>query len=132
MFDNMPTITTPSREFSLEDQSLRMVFEEAADAFLNAASLLAGGPGEQLVLGIIDDLSGTVAISWRTAKALFDLLDILELRNVDDENRPEAGFFANIDPTSPVVEEICILTDQLRDAIEQAGLDHPLASRAAA
>jgi hypothetical protein len=31
-------------------------------------------------------------------------------------DREEAEYFAMIDPASPVVEEICLLLDRLRDA----------------
>lgn len=44
------------------------------------------------------------------------LEDLLALRHVDDPERIEAERFAMIDPESPVVEEICLLLDGLREA----------------
>lgn len=52
----------------------------------------------------------------QTITALNDLRDILALENVDDVTRPEAYFFSAIDLSEPVVEGICLLTDEL-DAI---------------
>lgn len=52
---------------------------------------------------------------------LAELLSLLMLENVHDPERPEAGFFALIDPADPAIEEICLLTDGFRNALEQAG-----------
>lgn len=43
---------------------------------------------------------------------------ILGLEETHDPGKPYMGFFAAIDPNDPIVEEICILTDQLRSAMD--------------
>ncbi|WP_292294422.1 hypothetical protein, partial [Marivita sp.] len=44
---------------------------------------------------------------------------ILGLEETDDPGKPYMGFFAAIDPNDPIVEEICILTDELRTAMDR-------------
>ncbi len=61
----------------------------------------------------MDHLSDQEGPTSRTIRALNDLFDILALENVDDLTHPEAHFFAAIDPSEPIVEEICLLTDEL-------------------
>ena len=46
-----------------------------------------------------------------------DLLDILSLRRVDDLERPEATYFARLDPTDPWIEDVCCLTKFLAEAL---------------
>ncbi len=46
-----------------------------------------------------------------------DLSDILALEHVHVIGSEEEARFAAIDPSDPVVEELCLLTDQLTDAI---------------
>ena len=45
---------------------------------------------------------------------LVELDRLLFLDRVDDPDSVEAGCFAEIDPASPVVEEICVLADEFR------------------
>ena len=37
---------------------------------------------------------------------------------IHDPDRPEAGYFAMIDPEWSAVEDICLLSDQLSDLLE--------------
>ncbi len=53
----------------------------------------------------------------RVARAIDDLRGLLQLENVHDMSREEAGHFAAIDPADPCVEEICYLADALCHAI---------------
>ncbi|MFT7047475.1 MAG: hypothetical protein ACJAYH_002763 [Celeribacter sp.] len=50
----------------------------------------------------------------KTALALHGLLT---LEHVHDFDRPEAAYFAELDPEMPYIEEICLLTDGLTDAL---------------
>lgn len=99
---------------------LRRFISENLDGLTNAASLLAGARGSRLVTNIFDRLRADARISRSTWLALRDLLGILTLEHVHDPDRSEAAFFASIDPADPIVEEICLLTDGLRDALEEA------------
>lgn len=108
---------------------LRQFLGESRDGLLDAAVLLAGPLGARLVHGIADDLAAQVRLSRRTERVLFALLDLLELRHVYDPERDESSHFAALSPCDPRVEDLCALTDDYRDALEAAGLDHPSASR---
>ncbi|WP_051202746.1 hypothetical protein [Sediminimonas qiaohouensis] len=108
---------------------LRRVFTDKQDALSNAAGLLAGDRGLRLVETIAEALQRGAGRSQSTRTVLRDLLGVLSLEHVHDDTRPEAGFFADIDPEDPVVEEICLLTDELRDAIERADAAPVPASR---
>lgn len=102
-----------------EDQGLPIhgFFEEHRDALLNAAGLLGGREGVNLVEEIIDALSRDNDLSRRTIRLLHDLEDLLALENVGDPDRAETGYFSAIDILDPVVDEICLLTDGLRAAV---------------
>ena len=100
-----------------------------SEALSCAATLLAGSGGACLVEDIADELRACSGLSRRCLRRLESLLDILALEHVDDEERPEWAYFALIDPASAHVEEICLLTDGLRDALTRAVSDQPPASR---
>jgi hypothetical protein len=55
----------------------------------------------------------------KTALALHGLLT---LEHVHDFDRPEAAYFAELDPEMPYIEEICLLTDGLTDALWETGI----------
>jgi hypothetical protein len=57
------------------------------------------------------------------------LLEILSLERVQDSESEECARFAAINPCDPVVEEICALTDGLREALERVNTDHRPVSR---
>lgn len=92
-------------------------FEKHRDALRNAAHLLGGVDATHIVDEITDALSRDDALSRRTTGLLHDLEDLLALENVGEPDRPEAGYFTAIDILDPVVEEICVLTDGLREAV---------------
>jgi hypothetical protein len=48
---------------------------------------------------------------------LHRLYELLSLTHVHDPDRPEAGYFAMIDPEWSEVEDICLLSDQLSDLL---------------
>ena len=102
-----------------EDQGLPIhgFFEEHRDALRNAARLLGGREGINLVDEIVDALSGEHDLPRRTIEFLHDLDDLLSLEHVGDSDRTESGYFAAIDIYDPIVDEICLLTDGLRTAI---------------
>ena len=112
-----------------EQCPIEKLFDEKGDAMAAAAALLAGSKGAKLISQIRDDLDRGTSGSHTTRRALHELLEILALENVHIEGSPEAGCFAAIDPADPAVEEICLLTDELRDALEKPVLERPAASR---
>ncbi|MGK7651070.1 hypothetical protein ACSQ76_01090 [Roseovarius sp. B08] len=108
---------------------LKSLFQERADALSNAATLLAGSKGAALVFAIRDALQRNDHLGRGVKTALQRLLDILSLENVNDLSREEAARFAAIDSSDSVVEEICLLTDELRDALDCADATTALAPR---
>lgn len=55
-------------------------------------------------------------------KDVNDLLAILTLEHVHDCDRDESGYFAEIDPADPIVEDICLLADGLRDVMRRMNI----------
>ncbi|MCP1167676.1 hypothetical protein [Limimaricola litoreus] len=111
---------------------LRQFADAHRDAMINAAERLGGRPGTRLALDALDSLAPEIVPTRRTQNNFVALLDLLSLEHVHDETREEAARFAEIDPCDSIVEEICVLTDGLRDALERATTDHRPASRRAA
>lgn len=95
------------------------------DALHNASDLLAGRRGRRVIDAIVDGLRDGSTVERRTWQALRDLLGILTLEHVHDETREEASLFAQIDPCDPVVAEICLLTDALRQVLEPLVAEQP-------
>ncbi len=86
------------------------------DAILNACRILGGTGAMKRFSRLLDDLATSPHLTRRLIREIDALDDLLSLRHVHDESRAEAGYFAEIDPASPVTEEICWLLDGLRDA----------------
>jgi hypothetical protein len=111
MFDTIETyITAPSAV-----QNLRTYVSDHRAALLNAAALIGGQYGVRLARAVVDGLDDDEVLSRRSLTALDDLLDLLMLENVDDLDSIVSAHFATIDPSNPVVEEICLLADGLSD-----------------
>ncbi|WP_417743702.1 hypothetical protein [Salipiger sp.] len=89
-------------------------------AIWHAVRLLGGYEAARLVDRCVGALERDNALSHRVQIMLAQILDILSLEDVHDPNQPYMGYFAAIDPSDPVVEEICLLTDALRDALDEA------------
>jgi len=115
-----PSIATPAEEADLRD-----LMQNQASAFLHSCELLAGKPGAKLVWDVLDALTRTPKLTRRLQTHLAQMLEILSLEHVHDTNRPEAGYFARINPADPAIEEICLLTDRLRYALQKAGVSLP-------
>ena len=104
--------------FARDYTYLRQFVSDHQSALANAAGLLAGRKGVRLVDLIVEELQSHVQPSSRTKRSLNELLSILSLENVHDEMSDESGFFAMLDPADPIVSEICLLTDGLRDVLQ--------------
>lgn len=105
---------------------LRRLADTHRDALLDAASWLGDRPGLWLAQAALDGLADAGLLSRRTLRLLDELFELLTLEHVHDPLRIEASRFASIDPASPDVEEICLLADQLGEAIgTYRGADTP-------
>lgn len=127
MFDQIQSIPTSANHDPAA--SLREFAGHHREGLLNAAKLLGGRTGIRVVHEALEGLASEPVLSRRTWACLTSLLELLSLEHVHDQHREESARFAAIDPCDPVVEEICALTDGLRDALEGATTDHRPASR---
>lgn len=109
-----------------------------AEQLLNAAGLLGDRPAVRRtarLLADIADLGPEQPLSRRLRRELVGLHRLLSLDAVHVPDSLEAALFAEIDPASPVVEDICELTDELHKhlkALVKAESDDVLASNLAA
>lgn len=129
MFDHFPHRGFKTIQADDAYRPLRSFFETHRQAIESAAQLLGGRRGTRLARELAEELSYGNAVSRRCRRRLDDLLALFALEHVGDPKRDEAVYFARIDPSSPVVEDICLLTDMFRDALDQVALDQPPASR---
>ncbi|QDI76927.1 hypothetical protein [Leisingera aquaemixtae] len=106
------------RDFAGGRSDLKDFFQNQSEALQNAAVLLGGQPALRCVHALLDDLTIQPSITRRMKTNLVKLQKVLTLENVHDMDRIEAALFAEIDPASPIVEEICLLSDQLDDLLQ--------------
>lgn len=89
------------------------------DGIWHAVRLLGGCESARLVEQCVEHLGQDRRLTPRTRIMLGQILSVLSLEKVDNPDLPYMGFFAVIDPSDPVVEEICLLTDGLGTAIAE-------------
>ena len=85
-----------------------------AEPLLAAATLLGGRPALRRTARLLEDILDAPGLSRRLRREIVGLHRLLSLDCVSDPESLEAACFAAIDPASPAVEEICVLTDDLR------------------
>ena len=107
------------RDFCFTPPHTAFIVTNAA-AICSSASLLGGPVAEARVHRLIDDVSLASPLTSRMERELNALEDLLSLENVQDIDSVEAEHFARIDPCAPVVEDICLLLDGLRQARAQS------------
>jgi hypothetical protein len=101
-----------ARETSLLD-----FIENHRASLWHAARLLGGFESARLVDRCADLLVEQGRLTPRTRLMLEQIRSLLCLEWVDDVDLPFAGFFAMIDPSDPVVMDICLLSDGLNRAL---------------
>lgn len=100
--------------------ALRLFVQENLVGLQNAATILGGSRGSRIIDCVRDGILTEDELRRSVWRALRELLGILTLENVHDESREESALFALIDPADPIVEQICLLTDGLREALQIA------------
>lgn len=103
------------RDFPSTPSPAAFVLSNAA-ALCSAALLLGGRDAEARVRRLIDDICVSLCTTSHMRGELDTIESLLGLEHVHDLDRIEAERFAEIDPMSPVIEEICILLEGLREA----------------
>lgn len=95
-------------------------FEKNQTALWHAARLLGGYESARLVDRCSAALEHDLAITNHIGIMLDQLLALLSLEKIKGADKPHMGFFVVIDPSDPVVEEICLLADGLRQSMAEA------------
>jgi hypothetical protein len=94
------------------------------DQALQSASLvLAGQFALKRTQSLLDEIRSANAMTRRLQSGIVELHKLLSLYYVHDENRIEAAYFADLDPSDPYVEEICLLTEALTDLLYRIDSD---------
>ena len=102
---------------SIAPSPLQNFLSDHSDALTHAARMLGGGRGARLVADLMDDLLRNPSLSRRGMRIAQQILDLLQLEHVGDPDREDAVYFAAIDPSDPVVSEICLLCDGFAAAL---------------
>ncbi|MBO9397193.1 hypothetical protein J7400_10920 [Shimia sp. R9_2] len=104
--------------FSLNPLREVQDFAYQHDQALQSASLvLAGQFALKRTQSLLDEIRSANAMTRRLQRGIVELHKLLSLYYVHDENSIEAAYFADLDPSAPYVEEICLLTEALTDLL---------------
>ncbi len=103
--------TTTPYPSNAAETALAQFLLSRAEAFVNAAALLGGQPAVRRTARLLELLVDTPRFTRHLRQEFVELHRLLSLDCVDDPESIEARCFAEIDPASPAVEEICELTD---------------------
>lgn len=90
-----------------------------SEALQNASLLLGGRPALRATCDLIQDICSSPTLTRRLMTCLVRLYELLSLENVHDPERPEWSYFAELDPAAPYVEDICVLSEALKDILTQ-------------
>lgn len=115
--------------------SIRAFMASHSEAVQNAAYLLGGQPALRKAQSLLDEIASSLVMTRRLAHKLLDLHALLTLQNVHRGDTVEAACFADLEPSSPIVEDICVLCDELEEEMhkmENAELSAALSHRLAA
>ncbi|SHF00950.1 hypothetical protein SAMN05444279_11411 [Ruegeria intermedia] len=96
---------------------LRDFFNLHNEAIQNAALLLGSRPALRRNQALLDDIAAAPRLNNRLRRELAALHALLTLKHAHDPDRIEAACFAEIDPASPIVEDLCLLTEAYQDVL---------------
>lgn len=122
MFDQLPT--------EIHDETLdsaRRLFFDRGHQLAHAAARLGGAHGEARVVSCGLQLEAASQMTHRIGKELQAVHRLLSLADVGDPDRIETELFSAMNPASPEVEAICLLTDLLHDLLVE--IDRALSGR---
>jgi hypothetical protein len=109
------TATLASHPTPPAETALARFLVDRAEALVSASALLGGRPAARRTAHLIEALTDAPHLNTRLRREVVELHRLLALDRVGDPASLESALFAQIDPESPVVEEICVLTDELRE-----------------
>ncbi|WP_424940105.1 hypothetical protein [Aliiroseovarius sp. S253] len=116
-------------------KALLIFLYDRYEAVQNAAFLLGGREALKRVQHLVEHLRTTRQLNRHTKIDLIEIHKVLSLQYVGDPQKVETSLFADLEPDDPVVEEICVLTDELTthlEAIAAEAVDNSLALELAA
>ena len=94
-------------------------FAQHSEALAQAADLLGGPAAEGRARRLVEVVGRAPRLSPALRRELAGLHALLSLEGVADLDGVEAACFAAIDPASPLVEEVCLLTDELTCLLDE-------------
>ncbi|MDD9708417.1 hypothetical protein PVW53_12925 [Seohaeicola sp. SP36] len=97
--------------------AVRAHFKEHGAALQNAATLVNGDAGAASVLRLMSELRAASHLNRPMRRRLVALHRLLSLDTVVEEFEPDLSSWVLLDPASPEVEQICLLTDGLFDLL---------------
>lgn len=100
-------------------KDLRDFMSSHHEALQNASLLLGGQPSLRRTQALLGDLLSARSLTRRLRYSIAALHDLLTLSNAHEIETLEAACFAEIDPVSPILEELCLLSEGLKEAIYQ-------------
>ncbi|SNT76950.1 hypothetical protein [Paracoccus seriniphilus] len=113
----------PTNTLSADPQldAVRAHFDKHGAALCNAAGLINGEAGTARVLRLMSGLREASRLDRAARRKLVELHRLLSLDPFGDDLEPDLSSWPLLDPASPVVEEICLLTDRLYDLLVEIG-----------
>ncbi|WP_112323977.1 hypothetical protein [Oceanibium sediminis] len=105
----------------LQLAAVRAHFDKHGSALCTAAGLIDGEAATARVLRLMTGLREASRLDRATRRKLVDLHWLLSLDLVGDSLDPELWSWPLLDPASPEVEELCLLTDRLYDLLVEIG-----------
>lgn len=89
----------------------------------HAALLLGGRPWLRRTQSLLRALQGPAELTARIEHEAHALLALLALEHSGDPHSDEAKFSATVDPSSPDLEDLCLLAEALREALAETQID---------
>lgn len=109
------------------DLKLARAFLQAhGPALARAAHRLGGGAASGRVFTLRESLANSQRLTRMHCRRLASLHRLLTLQQVGAPERIELGLFADLDPGSRVVDEICLLSEKLEHLLYQISADDPV------
>lgn len=114
MFDHLHSET---RDETLD--LARCFFFDHGHDLAAAAALLGGAHGEARVVSCGLHVEAASRMTHRIQRELIALHRLISLADVGDPDRLETELFSAVNPASPEVESICLLTDLLEELLSE-------------
>lgn len=92
--------------------------QEHYEALQNASFLIGGATALTRCQKLFEDLRQTSVLSRRLKRELCSLHMCISLQSDFPSDCDEYDFFLEIDPSDPIVEDICLLSDALFELLE--------------